>query len=717
MAEFCKNFTLQLNQSRPILESIKVNVSALVDVCHEIESEDKYSKPMLSIGLYIYSALSLCFTTIFFELTFNTVLKKKFWVPLRLSSLNAASLTVIAVAMKLPMDLTSGMQSLVDQVAKVGGLGFLCTMMSVSMPSLASLDNKSLFANVMGLSIFVITLIVDVGIQIRTQVIRRESVHPFVMSPVMAACIYMGMLLFLLVIFISSAVTIPTLKKLVELKYQATLNDQNLQERILKVEELRQLLKRHYIMATTRSPQFVLAYTPLSSASSVICVISMVVYISLSWHGLQGIGIIYTSVYKSSTGLIFFAQSVGVLIGSVFSIYRCYAVLRLKSFANQNRNCFSVFKVERYWTQKLCEIDGPSKTSISIWIKPQRFFVVCCKVIELIPIIIIFMPYKSLKDMLSTPPVASSGDDTDEDLSNHVLLPEDDVLSTKYSVKRILDSMDALGKAEQLHNLLKLLEKSIGFEGVETFDSDQIQSLLPVELVNTWSLPILSLTCIAIAIPNIDKDVVDNLLKSVNKGISFTTVVEKSLNKASEYVKIQRATTNLWCEVIKNHKWLDTTSRRSAYQGKAPTDIIKSLAHAAEDIVTEFNRGTNGEPLEKEKLPWKVIAAHSMYRIAQTILHRYESNNLEIIEDELFSRLSAMIADILKACLTNIPRVIMMKCHESAIEKREDSVEDAVCLFVRSNEIIKRLETLELPNMDPEKMGFIDEWRLHFKQP
>ncbi|MFS7944240.1 hypothetical protein Hanom_Chr06g00509721 [Helianthus anomalus] len=297
------------------------------------------------------------------------------------------------------------------------------------------------------------------------------------------------------------------------------------------------------------------------------------------------------------------------------------------------------------------------------------------------------MPYKSLKDMLSTPPAASSGDDIDEDLSNHVLLPEDDVLSTKYSVKRILDSMDALGIAEQPHNLLKHLEKSIGFEGVETFDTDQIQSLLPVEVVNTWNLPILSLTCITIAIPNIDKDVVDNLLKSVNKGIYFTTVVEKSLNKASEYVKIQRATTNLWCEVIKNPKWLDTTLRRSAYQGKAPTDIIKSLAHAAEDIVTEFNRGTNGEPLEKEKLPWKVIAAHSMYRIAQTILHRYESNNLEIIEDELFSRLSAMIADILKTCLTNIPRVIMMKCHESAIEKREDSVEVAVCLFVRSNEI------------------------------
>ncbi|MFS7944239.1 hypothetical protein Hanom_Chr06g00509711 [Helianthus anomalus] len=82
----------------------------------------------------------------------------------------------------------------------------------------------------------------------------------------------------------------------------------------------------------------------------------MVVYISLSWHVFQGLSIIYIYnifVYKVSTDLIFNAQSIRVLLGSVFSIYRCYAILRLKLFANQHRNHFSVFKVERYWTQKI----------------------------------------------------------------------------------------------------------------------------------------------------------------------------------------------------------------------------------------------------------------------------------------------------------------------------------------------------------------------------
>ncbi|CAH1414756.1 unnamed protein product [Lactuca virosa] len=93
----------------------------------------------------------------------------------------------------------------------------------------------------------------------------------------------------------------------------------------------------------------------------------------------------------------------------------------------------------------------------------------------------------------------------------------------------------------------------------------------------------------------------------------------------------------------------------------------------------------------------------------------YQSNILGITEEQLFALLSHMIADILVACFTNIPRVITMKCHESAIEKREDSVEAAAKLLGRTTEIIKRLEMHELPSIDQEKMAFIDEWRLHLQ--
>ncbi|KAM0027166.1 hypothetical protein Hdeb2414_s0020g00566341 [Helianthus debilis subsp. tardiflorus] len=68
----------------------------------------------------------------------------KFWFPCKFFSLNTASITVITVAVKLPVDLSSSMPGNVDQVAKIGSLAFMCTIISNLMPSLASMDNKSL---------------------------------------------------------------------------------------------------------------------------------------------------------------------------------------------------------------------------------------------------------------------------------------------------------------------------------------------------------------------------------------------------------------------------------------------------------------------------------------------------------------------------------------------------------------------------------------------
>ncbi|MFS7944228.1 hypothetical protein Hanom_Chr06g00509591 [Helianthus anomalus] len=75
-----------------------------------------------------------------------------------------------------------------------------------------------------------------------------------------------------------------------------------------------------------------------------------------------------------------------------------------------------------------------------------------------------------------------------------------------------------------------------------------------------------------------------------------------------------------------------------------------------------------------------------------------------------------MIADILVACLTNIPRAIAMRCHESAIEKREASVAAAVDLLGRTTKIIEKLER-HVTNMDQDKMTHIDEWHIHLRQP
>ncbi|KAJ0566571.1 hypothetical protein HanOQP8_Chr06g0218311 [Helianthus annuus] len=117
-----------------------------------------YSSPMVLIGIYILITSAFCILAMVLDLLYG-FRNKKFWFPHKYFSFNVASIPMIAVAMKLPVDLSSNMPTMMDQTAKLGGLAFMCTMMSNFMHSLASMDNKPLLANVIGLSILVITLI------------------------------------------------------------------------------------------------------------------------------------------------------------------------------------------------------------------------------------------------------------------------------------------------------------------------------------------------------------------------------------------------------------------------------------------------------------------------------------------------------------------------------------------------------------------------------
>ncbi|GKD57436.1 hypothetical protein Tco_1290823 [Tanacetum coccineum] len=520
------------------------------DEADNIYIENVESQPMVWIGIYIAIASLVCTVAMAADLL-HGLRNKKFWFPCKFFTLNAASITVITVAMKLPVDLTSEMPVEADQVAKLGSLAFMCTIMVNLMPSLASMDNKTLLANVIGLSILVITVIVNVIIQIHTSIIDSTilifpSRYMFILTSKMVACIYAGMILLLLIITISSSLTIPTSKEILEFKYQGTnktsSTDQQ-QTQMSKVEKLRQHVRRFWVMADT------------------------------------------------------------------------------------------------------------------------------------------------VKEKLFTPPIDSTGE-INEDLSMYVLQINDEMELAERALKGISNSMNSFilkAEKEQNNGLLELLD---------------------------WSLPIVTLTCIAVALSHIPKDSVMSLVKSVGEGLSYTHLVEESLNISSEYVNIRKATITLWHEVENNYKWLKNSLSKNAFEEMTATEILSWFSDKAEAIVIEINESSNGKMVEK--ISKELIAANSMYRIARTILHRDQSSTEPLSKKQLFDLINGMIADILCACFTNIPQVITMKCHESVIEKREASVKAAAKLLGKTTKIIERLETFELPSMDDDKMAYIDEWRLHF---
>ncbi|KAJ0749982.1 hypothetical protein HanLR1_Chr00c2806g0858431 [Helianthus annuus] len=154
-----------------------VNVSKLFDYIEPIykhELDDNYSVPMVVIGFYI-AAASLCCVLLMSADLLHSLRSNKLWFPCTWFPINAFTLAVIAVAMKLPVDLSGSMPGVVDQVAKLGSMAFMCTMMASFLPYLATMTSKELLANVTALGVMVITLVNNVCVLINTGVIVKKG--------------------------------------------------------------------------------------------------------------------------------------------------------------------------------------------------------------------------------------------------------------------------------------------------------------------------------------------------------------------------------------------------------------------------------------------------------------------------------------------------------------------------------------------------------------
>ncbi|KAI3679385.1 hypothetical protein L2E82_51294 [Cichorium intybus] len=606
-------------------------LSALQNLVYQSDQQNLYNKPMPGIGIYIACASLLCILGMMADLL-HGLRNKKLWFPCKYFTLNAASLTVIAVAIKLPMDLSNLMPGDIDLAAKFGSQCFMCIMLANLLPSLATMDSKQLVANIIALGILVITMVVNIFIQINTGILLYAAYDTYPRPPglnvlygAMSVCSLM-----LLIIYVCSALAILKSKEILESKYQAAhkiaLKDHELDQpgKLLTVEKLKQHVKHYWIMAETGSPQFMTACTATTSASWVIC-----------------------------------AFGCGLLI-----------LIMLVNL----------------------EVPGDYKSD-----------------------------YKWLKAMLS-PSSNVLGQDTAQlgkykELRHYVLQLQDDIEFPDRTLKGISKSVNHLirkAEKQQPRNLMKLLAKSRGFEGVENFDSSGVESVVLEEYLNCWSLPLVTLTSIAMSLPNIQKKTVDSLVSGVSEGLVYVKLVEKNLNAIDDHVIIQKAAQTLWLEVEVYHKWLGNKLPNPKPRMNTPGHILQWLRDTAKDKVDKVEnmdiRGRN------DHAKYKSICANSMYRITGTMLS-YHENDDEFSQDELFAQLSSMIADILTACLTNLPQVIATKCHTSAIEKREASVQAAAQLLGETTQIINSLQDRELPSLNQDELAFIDKWRAYLKNP
>ncbi|KAL8041970.1 hypothetical protein ABFX02_09G019300 [Erythranthe guttata] len=695
--------------------------------------EKQLVAPMPWIGMYVAAASAICTLAMAAD-SLHGFWRKRHWFPSRYFSINATSLTLLAVSMKLPVDLTTRMYAVTDRLAKVSSLVFMSTAMANFLPSLGSMSDKDVLMNVTALSILVITVTANVTIQI-------IQVHSYLRGRLafLEEMLAVGSMLLLLVMFTSSALMIPSTKRYLEKKYhemhKTALNEEQVDTGRVSADKLRVLIKKYWVMAETSSPQFVIARSVTCTTSGAVSLIVALVLLEAEIRLAMKCMILEKSIsnYGWSTKLILLSQTIGVIVGTIAPASRWFIAVNFRSKNESGKSIRSVFTVEGYWTQKMVDwrqgsisfqirhlksrkfLHNLRRRFLKLCISVQYFIVLASKMLLLVsvcitsPVISCINYARGLKKQKRISHCVSrdySTADPELDVRHYVMLLEGEQELPTETLENICKEVDEVirkGKMKKPESLLKLLEKSRSFNGVTEFDSRDSR-----ELPYCWSLPVVTLTSIALALPNIEKQKSELLLSSVTEGLYFVKLVDKTLDKKSRLANVRTAADVVWVGVELYHKWQDKDLHETSLKGKNADEILQQLRDKAEKTVVEFRRDAR-DCLMKNPLNWpaKVIAANSMYRISRTVLLTRTAET----DDELFEQLSVMIADILAACFTNLGHVITMKCHCNAIEEREKSVRKAALLLGETEEILALLCQRELPLSAPNRAASVEEWR------
>ncbi|KAK9160102.1 hypothetical protein Syun_006443 [Stephania yunnanensis] len=148
------------------------------------EEGANYSAPVPVIGLYIAGATLVCLSLIVGDLV-NAFRSRLFWVPCRFFSMNSFTLTVVGVVTKIPVDLTTPMPDGQDQLAKIYGTSLLFIFMVLFIPSVGKMTASERIPNLASLTLIVITVIVNICMQIGTGLIFKFVVEHVVIMVLM----------------------------------------------------------------------------------------------------------------------------------------------------------------------------------------------------------------------------------------------------------------------------------------------------------------------------------------------------------------------------------------------------------------------------------------------------------------------------------------------------------------------------------------------------
>nr|XP_043612040.1 uncharacterized protein LOC122583729 [Erigeron canadensis] len=436
-------------------------------------------------------------------------------------------------------------------------------MVANFLPSLGLMGDKELLINIIALGILLITILVNIWILAFSWALRSFAAGIFILP-----C---------LLVF-SIALTVPASRRNLQLQYKELCRlASNHDEINFSYEELVNYVKMHWMMAETGDPQFAIACSQISFTLGVLC--SDVAIFAVSWFIDPYFPRRESSDYDWSIKIINNVQHVGVLVGCVAPISRCFTVIGYnKPSTKWNKNHLNVFKVEKQWIERLeqwkrihvrSHIPGRhckkvfhlvKNMILNICIALQIVAAVICKMICLLPrcfLILFFYCWYLCKLLLKRFKWGSKYDYISEEevekYAKYVMLAEEEANLSERILTNMLRSITKhikVSAEKEPKNLMKLiLDISTGFNGVIKFDNDEVPPLYPEETQNCWSLVAVTLMTIAIALPNISNSHVKELLASMREGLQIVRIVEETLNENADLVGSRKAARRLWTDI------------------------------------------------------------------------------------------------------------------------------------------------------------------------
>ncbi|KAK9138543.1 hypothetical protein Sjap_009137 [Stephania japonica] len=311
-----------------------------------------YSSPVPYVGLYIAGATLVCLLLMLSDMI-SSFRHRIRYLPCKLFSINSVSLFLLATASKLPVDLTTYMPSARDQLSKLSSTAMVCVSIGFLVPSFGINREAESITNLIALGLMVITIVVNVCIQMYTGVI-----FSFITEHIVILCC---MILMLFVLKFSTSNVNSEKKIMVD-------TNRNLFKKNEPKSFIHQV-KLWYMSSCITNPQYLLCSSSCLVVA-VICIICLIFLSHAAFWSLVHPKLEFckdVSDYGWSISIIVFTQIIFVLLGTLSTIFRCTMMLSLYS-PGVPKPMNQIFEVEAFALNFLTKSREIMKIVSIIWL-------------------------------------------------------------------------------------------------------------------------------------------------------------------------------------------------------------------------------------------------------------------------------------------------------------------------------------------------------------